>query len=381
MRSAMHLADRFAAFKKLADEGQGRDTTAARFGVTPHAAEQRLKLANVSPKLIKVYGEGGMSFEQIMTFPLTTDQKHQLAQPSELRRRNSNTLTGQGREATSSRRPLSIRQCSIPAASSRNTGGAMTYLPVDAKGRVHVDDVRRAIRPATRLISVMHANNEVGTIQPIEHIATLAREHRILFHTDAAQSAGKIPTAVDHLGVDLLTIAGHKLYAPKGVGALFVRRGVTLEPLIHGAGHETGRRAVTESALLAAGLGAACALVHPEGVEVLAGNRVPEGASPIALAYAGHQFGHFVPKLGDGRAILLGEIVGRDGLRRDIQLKGSGRTPFSAALTAARRSAPCCANTSSARLWQRSECPRPERWPQWRLDSRCCARPPCPVRS
>jgi cysteine desulfurase len=141
-------------------------------------------------------------------------------------------------------------------------GGAVTYLPVDAKGRVHVDDVRRAIRPATLLISIMHANNEVGTIQPIEDIAAVAREHRILFHTDAAQSVGKIPTAVDHLGVDLLTIAGHKLYAPKGVGALFVRRGVTLEPLIHGAGHESGRRAGTESALLAAGLGAACALVH-----------------------------------------------------------------------------------------------------------------------
>jgi cysteine desulfurase len=141
-------------------------------------------------------------------------------------------------------------------------GEAVTYLPVDAKGRVSVEDVRRAITPLTRLITVMHANNEVGTVQPIEDIAALAREHRILFHTDAAQSVGKIPTAVHRLGVDLLTIAGHKLYAPKGVGALFVRRGITLEPLIHGAGHEDGRRAGTESALLAAGLGAACALVH-----------------------------------------------------------------------------------------------------------------------
>jgi cysteine desulfurase len=108
----------------------------------------------------------------------------------------------------------------------------------------------------------MHANNEVGTIQPIAECARIAREHGVLFHTDAAQSAGKIATDVNGLGVDLLSIAGHKLYAPKGVGALFVRRGVTLEPLIHGAGHESGRRAGTESAMLAVGLGKACELAR-----------------------------------------------------------------------------------------------------------------------
>jgi len=100
----------------------------------------------------------------------------------------------------------------------------------------------------------MHANNEVGTIQPIEDCAAIAREYGIPLHTDAAQSVGKIPTQVDELGVDLLTIAGHKLYAPKGIGALYMRNGVYLEPLIHGAGHEKGRRAGTESALLAAAL-------------------------------------------------------------------------------------------------------------------------------
>ena len=108
----------------------------------------------------------------------------------------------------------------------------------------------------------MHANNEIGTIEPIEECARIAHEHGILFHTDAAQSIGKIPTDVNELGVDLLSIAGHKVYAPKGVGALFVRRGVALEPLIHGAGHEGGRRAGTESALLAAGLGKACELAR-----------------------------------------------------------------------------------------------------------------------
>ena len=141
-------------------------------------------------------------------------------------------------------------------------GAAVTYLPVDRTGRVDPEAVRRAITPRTILISVMHANNEVGTIQPIEEIGIVAREHGIRFHTDAAQSVGKIATKVDTLGVDLLSIAGHKLYAPKGVGALYVRRGVELEPLIHGAGHERGRRAGTESALLAVGLGAACALAE-----------------------------------------------------------------------------------------------------------------------
>jgi cysteine desulfurase len=141
-------------------------------------------------------------------------------------------------------------------------GAQITFLPVDGTGRVDPDDVRRAITPRTILVSIMHANNEVGTIEPIEECARIAHEHDILFHTDAAQSVGKIPTDVNQLGVDLLSIAGHKVYAPKGVGALFVRRSVFLEPLIHGAGHESGRRAGTESALLAVGLGKASELAR-----------------------------------------------------------------------------------------------------------------------
>jgi cysteine desulfurase len=108
----------------------------------------------------------------------------------------------------------------------------------------------------------MHANNEVGTIQPIEDCARIAHARGVLFHTDAAQSVGKVATEVNHLGVDLLSIAGHKAYAPKGVGALFVRDGVPIEPLLHGGGHEHGRRASTESALLATGLGKACELAR-----------------------------------------------------------------------------------------------------------------------
>jgi cysteine desulfurase len=141
-------------------------------------------------------------------------------------------------------------------------GATVTYLSVDRCGRVDPEDVRNAITPRTILISVMHANNEVGTLQPISEIARIARERGILCHTDAAQSAGKIPVGVDELGVDLLSLAGHKLYAPKGVGALYVRKGVCLEPLIHGAGHESGRRAGTENILLDVALGAACELAQ-----------------------------------------------------------------------------------------------------------------------
>jgi cysteine desulfurase len=147
-----------------------------------------------------------------------------------------------------------------PCAFLERLGAQITYLPVDSTARIDPDDLRRAITPDTILISVMHANNEVGTIQAIEECARIAHEHGVLFHTDAAQSVGKISTRADELGVDLLSLAGHKFYAPQGIGALYVRGGVPLEPLIHGAGHENGRRAGTESALLIAAFGEACEL-------------------------------------------------------------------------------------------------------------------------
>jgi cysteine desulfurase len=141
-------------------------------------------------------------------------------------------------------------------------GARVTFLPVDSMGRIDPGDLRKAITSRTILISIMHANNEVGTVEPIEECARIAQECDVLFHTDAAQSIGKIPTDVSKLGVALLSIAGHKIYAPKGIGALFVRRSISLEPLIHGAGHEGGRRAGTESALLAVALGKACELAR-----------------------------------------------------------------------------------------------------------------------
>ena len=145
-----------------------------------------------------------------------------------------------------------------PCEFLKRLGCRVTVVPVDGRGCVDPDAVGRAITKGATLVSVMHSNNEVGTLQPIKEIAALTRAKGALLHTDAAQSTGKLPLDVNDLGVDLLTVAGHKLYAPKGVGVLYVRRGVTLEPLIHGAGHEGGRRAGTENVPYIVGLGAAC---------------------------------------------------------------------------------------------------------------------------
>ena len=141
-------------------------------------------------------------------------------------------------------------------------GVRTTYLPVDRAGLVDPDQVAAAITPETALITIMHANNEVGTIQPIAEIAELAHRHGVLVHSDCAQSIGKIPVKVDELNVDLLSVAGHKLYAPKGIGALYIRPGVRLEKLMHGASHEGNRRAGTENVIQMAGLGKACELIE-----------------------------------------------------------------------------------------------------------------------
>ncbi len=171
--------------------------------------------------------------------------------------------------ATQIEHPAVINPCRF----LEKLGAKVTYLPVDGYGRVDPDDVRRALKPSTVLISVMHANNEVGTLQPIAEIAQIVRGSGILLHTDAAQSVGKIPCCVRELGVDLLSVAGHKLYAPKGVGVLYIRDGVSIEPLIHGAGQEGCRRAGTENVVLDVAMGAACDLatgwIGMESVRIL----------------------------------------------------------------------------------------------------------------
>jgi cysteine desulfurase len=194
------------------------------------------------------------------------------AQPEEI------VFTGSGSEADA----LAIRGAALAAAAARGVrphvitqvtehpavlaactelrdhhGGQVTVLPVDAHGRVDPAQVAAAITAATVLVSVMHANNETGTVQPIDEIAEAAHARGVLVHTDAAQSVGKIPVDVSALGVDLLTVVGHKMYAPKGIAALYVRDGVNLHPLIGGGGQEHGRRAGTENVPHAVALGAA----------------------------------------------------------------------------------------------------------------------------
>jgi len=146
------------------------------------------------------------------------------------------------------------------AAFLERLGYGVTVVGCNADGVVQPDAIERALRLDTVLVSVIHANNETGVVQPIRQIAAVCHAHEVLFHTDAAQTVGKIPVQVDELGVDLLTIAGHKMYAPKGVGALYVRRGVAIEPLLHGGGHEGGLRAGTENTASIAGFGRAAQL-------------------------------------------------------------------------------------------------------------------------
>jgi len=154
--------------------------------------------------------------------------------------------------------------------SLKRLGFSVTILPVDSEGMVDPEDVKRAITPETCLISIMYANNEVGTIQPIEDISRIAREAGVLFHTDAVQAVGHMPVDVKSLGVDMLSLSGHKFYGPKGVGALYARRGVRLAPLIDGGAQERKRRAGTENMAGIVGMGMAIELAVSEMDEVSA---------------------------------------------------------------------------------------------------------------
>lgn len=208
-------------------------------------------------------------------------------------------------------------------------GFAVTLLPVDEYGMVSADDVERSVTPQTVLVTIMHANNEVGTIQPIEDISEIAKRRGVPFHTDAAQSVGKIATDVNRLGVDLLSVAGHKLYAPKGIGALYVRRGTPLSKFMHGAGHEHGMRGGTENVLGIVGLGKACEIalrdlekngrqmkemrdsLHTglcERVQAIKYNGHPSRCLPntLSLSFQGADAGGVVTALGERVAVSAG---------------------------------------------------------------------------
>jgi cysteine desulfurase len=237
-----HDPEVIAAMRPYLEEEFGNPSSAHLYGTKPkqaviRAREQIAALLNCRQQEI-MFTSGGTESNNFAIKGIARSYRH----------RGNHIITSQIEH------PAVLEVC----AYLEENGFEVTYLAVDEYGLVNLAHVKNAIRAETILITIMHANNEVGTIQPIGEISELAREHGILLHTDAAQSVGKIPAEVDTLGIDLLSIAGHKVYAPKGIGALYIREGVELETFMHGAGQEMGKRAGTENVLQIVGLGKAC---------------------------------------------------------------------------------------------------------------------------
>jgi cysteine desulfurase len=241
-----HDPEVIAAMRPFLEEEFGNPSSWHWYGRTPHKAvmEARRQVA----ALLNCRSE-----EIIFTSGGTESNNQALKGVAEAcRDKGNHIITGQIEH------PAILEVC----AYLEKNGCEVTCLPVDQQGLVSVSDVAGAIKANTILITIMHANNEVGTIQPISEIAQIARKRDILLHTDAAQSVGKIPCEVDTLGVDLLSVAGHKIYAPKGVGALYIRDGIKLTHLMQGAGQEFGVRPGTENVLGIVGLGKACEIAQ-----------------------------------------------------------------------------------------------------------------------
>jgi len=237
-----HDPEVITAMRPFLEDEFGNPSSSHGYGIPPHKAvmearRQVASLLNCRPQEI-VFTSGG-----------TESNNQALKGIAEAYRDKGNHMITSQIE-----HPAILQVC----AYLEENGCEVTYLPVDNQGLVSISDVADAIKANTVLITIMHANNEVGTIQPLSEIGEIAKNRGILLHTDAAQSIGKIPCEVDRLGVDLLSIAGHKVYAPKGVGALYIRDGVKLSNLMHGAGQEAGARPGTENVLEIVGLGKAC---------------------------------------------------------------------------------------------------------------------------
>jgi cysteine desulfurase len=232
-------------------EHHGNPSSSHVFGRTTHAAIDRARrqvadMLGAQPDEIVFTGGGSEASNQALKGTVFAKLNGSFGQWAS----GTNIIT------SAIEHPATLQPCEF----LKRLGCRVTILPVDGHGLVDPEAVRRAIDRDTTLVSIMHSNNEVGTLQPVREIAAIVRERGVLMHTDVAQSMGKVPVDVNELGVDLLSVAGHKLYAPKGIGVLFVRKGVKLEPLIHGAGHEGGRRAGTENVPYIVALGAACAI-------------------------------------------------------------------------------------------------------------------------
>lgn len=242
-----------AALLPFLEEGFGNPSSTHAYGVQAHTAvelarRQVAELLGAGPDEIVFTGGGSEASNMALKGVVFARQTGWLA-----RWRSAPHVVTSVIE-----HPATLQPCAI----LERLGCKVTRIPVDGHGVVDPEAVGRALTRNTVLVSIMHSNNEVGTLQPIREIAALCRARGVPVHTDAAQSLGKVAVNVNELGVDFLTVAGHKLYAPKGVGVLYVRRGQRLESLIHGAGHEGGRRAGTENVPYLVGLGEACALAR-----------------------------------------------------------------------------------------------------------------------